>query len=50
LTIIGDPGIVNIGVKRYLETISGKHSVESLPKKKAILGISQIRKVLQFEI
>jgi hypothetical protein len=47
--IIGATGIVTKGLKKYLETISGKHSVDSL-QKTAVLGISHIiRKVLQSE-
>jgi hypothetical protein len=47
--IIGAMGIENIGLKKYLETIPGKHSIESL-QKTAVLGTSHIiRKVLQSE-
>jgi hypothetical protein len=47
--IMGATGIVTKGIKKYLETISGKHSVDSL-KKTAVLGTSHIiRKVLQSE-
>jgi hypothetical protein len=46
--IIGATGIVTRGLEKYLETIPGKHSIDSL--KKAVLGTSHIiRKVLQFE-
>jgi hypothetical protein len=31
--IIGDTGIVTTGLKKYLETITGKHSIDSLQKK-----------------
>jgi hypothetical protein len=45
--ITGATGIVTKGLKKYLETIPGKHSVRSL-QKTAVLGISHIiRKVLQ---
>jgi hypothetical protein len=49
--IIGATGIVTKGLKKYLETIAGKHSTDSLQKQKtAILGKSYIiRKVLQSE-
>jgi hypothetical protein len=47
--IIGATGIVTRGLKRYLETIPGKHSIDSL-QKTAVLGTSHIiRKVLQSE-
>jgi len=47
--IIGVTGIVTKGLKKNLEAIQGKHSVESL-QKTAILGTSHtIRKVLQSE-
>jgi hypothetical protein len=40
-------GIVTRGLKIYLETIPGKHSIDSL-QKAAVLGTSHIiRKVLQ---
>jgi hypothetical protein len=46
---IGATGIVIKGLKKYLETIPGKHSVDSL-QKTAELEISHIiRKVLQCE-
>jgi hypothetical protein len=49
--IIGVTGIVSKGLKRYVETMPGKHSIDFLPKKKAILGASHIiSKVLQIEI
>jgi hypothetical protein len=38
LVIIGATGIVTRGLKIYLETISGKHSIYSLQKKTAVLG------------
>jgi hypothetical protein len=48
--IIGATGIVTRGLKKYLETIPGKHSVDSLQKKIAVLGTSHIiRKILQSE-
>jgi hypothetical protein len=44
--IIGATGIVTRGLKQYLETIPGKHSIDSL-QKTAVLGTSHIiRKVL----
>jgi len=44
--VIGARGIVTKGLKKYLETIPGKHSIDSL-QKTAILGTSHIiRKVL----
>ena len=47
--IIGATGIVTRSLKKNLETIPGKHSIDSLHKK-AILGTSHIiRKVLQCE-
>ena len=47
--IIRDTGIVTKGLKENLETVSGKHSTDSL-QKTAILGTSHIiRKVLQCE-
>jgi hypothetical protein len=47
--IIGTTGIVTKGLKKYLETIPGKHSIDSL-QKTALLGTSHIiRKVLQSE-
>jgi hypothetical protein len=46
--IIGATGIVT-KEQEYLETIPGKHSIDSLPKT-AVLGTSHIiRKVLQSE-
>ena len=46
---IGATGIVTRGLKKNLETIRGKHSIDSL-QKTAILGTSHIiRKVLQCE-
>jgi hypothetical protein len=48
--ITGATGIVTRGLKRYLETIPGNHSIDSLQKKTAVLGTSHvIRKVLQSE-
>jgi hypothetical protein len=32
--IIGTTGIVTKGLKKYLETIPGKHPIDSLQKKK----------------
>jgi hypothetical protein len=47
--IIGATGIVTKELKKYLETILGKHSVDSV-QKIAVLGTSHIiRKVLQSE-
>jgi len=47
--IIGATGIVTKSLRKYLETVPGKHSIDSLPKT-AILGTSHIkRKVLQCE-
>jgi len=47
--IIGATGIVTRSLKKNVETIAGKHSIDSL-QKKAILGTSHIiRKVLQCE-
>jgi hypothetical protein len=46
---IGATGTVTRGVRKYLEDIPGKHSIDSL-QKTAILGTSHIlRKVLQSE-
>jgi hypothetical protein len=39
--IIGAIGIVTKGLKKYLETILGKHSIDSL-QKTAVLGTSHI--------
>jgi hypothetical protein len=48
--IIGATEIVTEALKKYLETILGKHSVDSLQKKMAVLESSHIiRKVLQSE-
>jgi hypothetical protein len=48
--IVGATGIVIKGLRKYLETISGKHSTDSI-QKTAVLGTSHIiRKVLQSEI
>jgi hypothetical protein len=47
--IIGATVIVNKSLQKYLETIPGQHSIDSL-QKTAILGTSHvIRKVLQAE-
>jgi hypothetical protein len=47
--IIGATGIVIKSLQKYLETIPGQHSIDSL-QKTAILGTSHIvRKVLQAE-
>jgi hypothetical protein len=47
--IIGATGIVTRGLKKYLETIPGKYSIDFL-QKTAALGTSHIiRKVLQSE-
>jgi hypothetical protein len=47
--IIGATGIVTKGLKKYLETVPGKHLIDSL-QKIAVLGTSDIiRKVLQSE-
>ena len=47
--IIGATGIVTRSVKKNLETVPGKHSIDSL-QKTAVLGTSHIiRKVLQCE-
>ena len=47
--IIGSNGIITRSLKKNLETIPGKHSIDSL-QKTAMLGISHIiRKVLQCE-
>ena len=47
--IIGATGIVTRSLKKNLETVPGKHSIDSL-QKSAILGTSHvIRKVLQCE-
>jgi hypothetical protein len=47
--IIGATRIVTRGLKKYLETIPGEHSIDSL-QKTAVLGTSHIiRKVLQSE-
>jgi hypothetical protein len=47
--IIKATGIVTKGLKKYLKTIPGKHSIDSL-QKTAVLGTSHImRKVLQSE-
>jgi hypothetical protein len=47
--ISGARGIVTRGLKKYLETTPGKHSIDSL-RKTAVLGTPHIiRKVLQSE-
>jgi hypothetical protein len=47
--IIGATGIVTRSLRKNMETVPGKHSIDSL-QKTAILGISHIiRKVLQCE-
>jgi hypothetical protein len=47
---IGVTGIVSKSLQKYLETIPGQHSIDSVQKKTAILGTSHIiRKVLQAE-
>jgi hypothetical protein len=47
--ITGATGIVTKGIKKYLERIPGKRSIDSL-QKTAVLGTSHmIRKVLQSE-
>jgi hypothetical protein len=47
--IIGATGTVSKSLQKYLETIPGQHSIDSL-QKTAILGTSHIiRKVLQAE-
>jgi hypothetical protein len=47
--IIGATGTVTRGLKKYLETIPEKHSVDSLQKKSCIGKSHIIRKVLQSE-
>jgi hypothetical protein len=48
--IIGTTGIVSKSLQKYLETIPGQHSIDTL-QKTAILGTSHIiRTVLQAEI
>jgi hypothetical protein len=47
--VIGTTGLVTKGLKKNLEAIPGKHSIDSL-QKTVILGTSHIiRKVLQCE-
>jgi hypothetical protein len=47
--IIGATGRVTRGLRKHLEAVPGKHSIDSL-QKRAILGTSHIiRKVLQCE-
>jgi hypothetical protein len=49
LVVTGATGIVTKGLKKYLETIPGKHSIDLL-QKTAALGTSHIkRKVLHSE-
>jgi hypothetical protein len=48
LVVIGAAGIVTKGLKEYLEAIPGKHSIDSLQKKTAVLGMLHVmREVLQ---
>jgi hypothetical protein len=48
--ITGATGIVSKSLQKYMETIPGQHSVDSLQKKNAVLGTSHIiRKELQAE-
>jgi hypothetical protein len=48
--IIGATGIVSKSLQKYLETIPGQHSIDSL-QKTDVLGTSHIiRKVLQAEL
>jgi hypothetical protein len=47
--IIGATGIATRGVKKYLETIPGKHSIDSLQKTSVLRTSHIIRKVLQSE-
>jgi hypothetical protein len=48
--IIGATEIETRALKKYLETIAGNHSIDSLQKETAVLGTSHIiRKVLQSE-
>jgi hypothetical protein len=48
--ITGATGIVTKGLKKHLEAIPGKHSIDSL-QKTAVLGTSHVmRKVLRSEI
>jgi hypothetical protein len=47
--IIGTTEIVTRGLKKYLETIPGKHSIDSLQKTAALGTSNIIRKVLQSE-
>jgi hypothetical protein len=47
--ITGATGIVTKGLKKYLEAIPGKHSIDSL-QKTSVFGISRIVwKILQCE-
>jgi len=49
IIIIGASGVITEGVRKNLEAVPGKHSIDSL-QKTAILGTSYIiRKVLQCE-
>jgi hypothetical protein len=48
--ITGTTGIVTKGLKKYLETIPEKHSIDSLQEKNSCTGTSHIiRNVLQSE-
>jgi hypothetical protein len=47
--IIGATGIVTKGLKKYLETIPGKHSIDFLQKTAVLETSHNIRKVLQSE-
>jgi hypothetical protein len=47
--ITGATGIVTKGLRKHLEAVPGKHSIDSL-QKTAVLGTSHIiRKILQCE-
>jgi hypothetical protein len=47
--IIGVTGIVTKGLKKYLEAIPGKHSIDSLQKTAVLKTLHIIKKVLQSE-
>jgi hypothetical protein len=47
--IIGATEIVTKGLEKYLETITGKHSIDSLKKGSCVRNITHIREVLQSE-
>jgi hypothetical protein len=47
--IIGATGIVSKSLQKYLENISGQHSVDSLQKTAILVTSHIIRKVLQAE-